>query len=50
MEFPWEIIPTLLGVTAVIIVITAAPAILGSLIGQILRLFRNLLGGGDDDE
>lgn len=49
MEFPWEIVPILLGATAVVVVIMLAPAIVGSLIGQIIRFFRNLFGGGDND-
>ncbi len=49
MDFPWEVIPIFLGATAVVVVIMAAPAILGSLIGQIIRFFRSILGGGDDD-
>lgn len=50
MDFPLEDILGGLGLPILIVLIMLSPAIIGALIGQIIRLIRNLLGLKDDDE
>lgn len=45
-----ELLGAALPIVIIITLIMAAPAIIGSLIGQIIRFFRNIFGGKDDDE
>lgn len=45
-----DLLAAVLPITVIIVLIMASPAIIGSLIGQILRFFRNLFGGKDDDD
>lgn len=46
----FDLLAAILPLTVIVVLIMAAPAIIGSLIGQILRFFRNLFGGKDDDD
>ena len=53
MSFPWEALLTMLGISfglaLLFLLICNFPVIIGALIGQILRFFKNLFGGKDDD-
>ena len=48
MDFPWDALWTVLGICAIGALVLLAPSILGILIGEIGRFFRNLFGGDDD--
>ena len=50
MSFPWEALLPLFGFVGVVLLFMLAPAILGSLIGQIIRFFKSLFSGKDDDD
>ncbi len=49
MDFPWDALGTIVGISLIFLLILLSPYILGALIGQILRFFRNLFGGDDDE-
>lgn len=48
MDSIWDAVGTIAGISLILILIPLAPYILGALIGQIGRFFRNLFGGDDD--
>ena len=48
MDFPWDALGTILGIGLIFALIMCAPSLLGMLIGEIARFFRNLFGGDDD--
>ena len=48
MDFPWDALGTIVGVVLILALIAFAPSLLGMLIGEIVRFFRNLFGGDDD--
>ena len=48
MDFPWDALGTIMGIGLIFTLIVLAPDLLGMLIGQIARFFRNLFGGDDD--
>lgn len=48
MDFPWDALGILVGVVLIFALIGFAPSLLGMLIGEIIRFFRNLFGGDDD--
>lgn len=48
MDFPWDALVTFVGIALILILIMLAPGLLGMLIGEIVRFFRNLFGGDDD--
>ena len=48
MDFPWDALLTIVGIFIIFALIGFAPSILGMLIGEIIRFFRNLFGGDDD--
>ena len=48
MDFPWDAVGTIVGIGLIFVLIGLAPSILGMLIGEIGRFFRNLFGGDDD--
>ena len=50
MGFPWGALLTMIAVPMIFLLIGLSPAIFGALIGQIIRFFRNLFGGKDDDD
>ena len=45
-----ELLAAVLPLTIIVVLIMASPAIIGALIGQILRFFRNIFSGKDDDD
>ena len=49
MDFPWDALGTILGIGLIFTLICLSPYILAGLLGQILRFFRNLFGGDDDE-
>lgn len=49
MSFPWEALATIVGIGLIFTLICLAPSLLGMLIGEIGRFFRNLFGGDDDE-
>ena len=48
MDSIWDALGASVGISLILILIPLAPYILGALIGQIARFFRNLFGGDDD--
>lgn len=48
MDFPWDAVGIIVGVGLIFLLICCAPSLLGMLIGEIARFFRNLFGGDDD--
>ena len=51
MEFPWaDVLGGILLAVVVIGLIMLSPAIIGTLIGQIIRFFRNLFSDKDDED
>ena len=49
MDFPLKELLEGLGLPIIIILFMLSPAIVGALLGQIIRLFLNIFGKGDDD-
>ena len=51
MEFPWaDVLGGILPAVVVIGLIMLSPAIIGTLIGQIIRFFRNFFSDKDDED
>lgn len=50
MGFPWEEVIGGMGLPILIILLMLSPAIIGTLIGQIARLIRNIFSRKDDDD
>jgi len=51
MEFPLaELLGALIPIMVIIVLVMMFPAIIGALIGQILRFFKNIFCGKDDDD
>ncbi len=50
MDFPLADILGGLGLPILIILLMLSPAIIGTLIGQIIRFFRYIFGAKDDDD
>ncbi len=48
MDFPWDALGIIVGAGVIFTLIACAPGLLGMLIGEIGRFFRNLFGGDDD--
>ena len=46
----FDMLAAALPLTIIVVLIMASPAIIGALIGQILRFFRNIFSGKDDDD
>ena len=49
MDFPWDALGTIVGIGLIFALIGFAPGFLLMLIGEIIKFFRNLFGGDDDD-
>lgn len=51
MGFPWtDVLGGIVPIAVIVVLLMLSPAIIGSLIGQIIRFFRYLFGIKDDDE
>lgn len=48
MDFPWDALGIIVGAGLIFALIACAPSLLGMLIGEIARFFRNLFGRDDD--
>jgi len=49
MDFPWDAVGTIVGISLIFVLIMCAPSILARLIGEIGTFIRNLFRGDDDD-
>ena len=51
MDSPWaDVLGGIIPITVVIVLLMLSPAIIGTLIGHIIRFFRYLFGIKDEDE
>lgn len=49
MPFPWRDVLGGLGLPILVVLIVLSPAIVGALIGEIIRFFKNIFGRGDEE-
>lgn len=49
MGFPWRELIDGMGLPILIILIMASPAIIGCLLGEVIRFFKQLFGKDDDE-